>query len=67
VNAGHPSGYLLRDGSAGALPSGGPPLGLLPTTVSEAMRAQGDDSLARRSPTEICDHLLRAAGRGPGL
>jgi serine phosphatase RsbU (regulator of sigma subunit) len=98
VNAGHPSGYLLRDGSAGALPSGGPPLGLLPetryastgvdlrpgdvgvlvtdgitealegvpTTVSEALRAQRDDSLARRSPTEICDHLLRAAGRGPG-
>jgi hypothetical protein len=34
--------------------------------VSEALRAQRDDSLARRSPTEICDHLLRAAGRGPG-
>jgi sigma-B regulation protein RsbU (phosphoserine phosphatase) len=30
VNAGHPPGYVLRDGSATTLDSGGPPLGLLP-------------------------------------
>ena len=31
VNAGHPTGYLLRDGTAtAALESGGPPLGLFP-------------------------------------
>jgi len=30
VNAGHPSGHLLRDGGASTLESGGPPLGLLP-------------------------------------
>ena len=30
VNAGHPSGYLLRDQGAVTLDSGGPPLGMLP-------------------------------------
>ena len=30
INAGHPSGHLLRDGGASTLESGGPPLGLLP-------------------------------------
>jgi Stage II sporulation protein E (SpoIIE) len=32
ANAGHPPGYLLRDGGATTLDSGGPPLGLLPGT-----------------------------------
>jgi serine phosphatase RsbU (regulator of sigma subunit) len=32
VNAGHPSGYLLRDGAMLTLDSNGPPMGLLPET-----------------------------------
>lgn len=32
ANAGHPSGFLLRDGVVHSIESGGPPLGLLPGT-----------------------------------
>jgi len=42
VNAGHPAGYLLRDGGVTALESGGLPLGLLPgatyTTATVELR-----------------------------
>jgi hypothetical protein len=36
VNAGHPTGYLLRNGGATTLDAGGPPLGMLPGARYEA-------------------------------
>jgi sigma-B regulation protein RsbU (phosphoserine phosphatase) len=99
VNAGHPSGYLLRDGTVtAALESGGQPLGLLPgatyaaahveliagdvgvlvtdgiteaveagpMTLSQTLEASLERSTSGRSPSEICDDLLRAAAAGPG-
>jgi len=62
VNAGHPSGYLLRDGAATLLDSGGPPLGLLP----EARYATVDLDL---SPGDIgvlmTDGITEALEAGP--
>lgn len=98
VNAGHPSGYLLREGALRTLDSGGPPLGLLPgaryattdvvlcpgdigvlvtdgitealergrTTLREALCAIGGRSTTGRSPSAICDDLLRTAAQGRG-
>ena len=42
VNAGHPSGHLLRGSGAVLLESGGPPLGLLPGARYEAAQVELD-------------------------
>ena len=61
VNAGHPSGHLLRDGGASTLESGGPPLGLLPEAkyVASTVELQpGDIGVLDRANT-----TLRATGK----
>jgi serine phosphatase RsbU (regulator of sigma subunit) len=99
VNAGHPPGYVLRQGAVSArLDSGGGPFGLLPgatyasgrvelvsgdvgvlvtdgitealeagpMTLDQVLGATRDRVAKGRSPTEICDELLRLAAEGPG-
>jgi hypothetical protein len=71
VNAGHPAGYLLRDGGATALESGGLPLGLLPgatyTTGTVDLRP-GDagvlmtDGITEALPTTTAAWAQTAAG-----
>jgi serine phosphatase RsbU (regulator of sigma subunit) len=59
VNAGHPAGYLLRDGGATPLESGGLPLGILPgaryTTATLDLRRGDAGVLVTDGITEALD------------
>jgi sigma-B regulation protein RsbU (phosphoserine phosphatase) len=78
VNAGHPSGYLLRYGAPRALESQGPPLGLLPGAryaTTEVVRGPGDigvlvtDGITEAlegGPTTLSEALSAMDGRPAG-
>jgi hypothetical protein len=59
VNAGHPAGYVLRDGATVTLDSGGPPLGMLPearyATVDLELRPGDVGVLVTDGITEALD------------
>ncbi len=63
VNAGHPAGYLVRNGSlTAAIESGGPPLGLLPgATYSVADLALSPNDIG----VLVTDGITEALGTGP--
>jgi serine phosphatase RsbU (regulator of sigma subunit) len=79
VNAGHPAGYVLRDGTVGsAFESEGPPLGLLPGTTYAARDVElrpgdigvlvtdGVTEALEAGPMTLGD-ALRAAQRAPAV